>query len=270
MKRFAANRQLRNLWLLGWLALSVAPAAWAQEIVITWPGERELVEGRTYTLEWLAGGASTVNILIDGMRTPLGAKSRGPFVIVLATGVPAAEGEYEFVLPWIDVIEFRIKIKGYDPSGYQVSIGERSYAFRPAVLADRTADGIYLDLHERTNQRLYVQKDRRITRVYLSSSSENYLWTAPDRHLKKPHDHAGVFKVLEKRRTHWSRLYQVQMPWSMRYHVGHYIHATSPNLYPLLGRPASHGCNRLTREDARELYEMTPIGTRVEVIGPIE
>jgi len=74
--------------------------------------------------------------------------------------------------------------------------------------------------------------------------------------------------VLEKKRSHWSTLFNVRMPWAMRYHGGHYIHATSPNLYRLLGRPASHGCNRLTHRDARELYQTTPLGTRVEVVGP--
>jgi len=54
----------------------------------------------------------------------------------------------------------------------------------------------------------------------------------------------------------------------MRYLSGHFIHATSPNLYKFLGEPASHGCNRLTKTDAKALYDATPLGTRVEVIGP--
>lgn len=58
------------------------------------------------------------------------------------------------------------------------------------------------------------------------------------------------------------------MRYSLRYHGGHYIHATTRNYYSALGQPASHGCNRLTLEDARALYLMTPIGARVEVIGP--
>ena len=140
--------------------------------------------------------------------------------------------------------------------------------FRPVVLEKRAADGIYLDLHKRTDQRLYVQKNGKLVKAYLSSSSENYLWLPPNRHLNKPHDHAGVFRVLSKEPDHMSRLFAVHMRWAMRYLGGHFIHATNRNLYRNLGRAASHGCNRLTLYDAKQLYDATPVGTRVEVIGP--
>ena len=225
-------------------------------------------EGETYTITWAADAIQSVSVVVYGTRTPRGTTSRGNFQIAAAEAVPAALGQLSWTVPWIDSVEFLVKAKGYNSLGYQVAMDERRYGFRPAVMANRTEDGIYLDLHERINQRVYVQKDSCLTRAYLSSSSENYLWLAPSRHSTKPHDHAGVFKVLEKKRSHWSTLFNVRMPWAMRYHGGHYIHATSPNLYRLLGRPASHGCNRLTHRDARELYQTTPLGTRVEVIGP--
>lgn len=250
------------------LLLLIAGASCAQTIYLTGPEQPELTQGKTYSLDWSAPGAETVNVAITGTRTSLGTRSRGGFLLPIARGVSAALGERSFVLPWIDAISFRVIVNGYDASGKQASSGERSYRFRPAVLADRPKDGIYLDLHARVNQRLYVQKAGLITHVYICSSSVNYLWLPPNEHPGKPHDHEGVFSVLDKSPDHYSKLFQVHMRWALHYLGGHYIHATSANLYKDLGRPASHGCNRLTREDAHELYEMTPVGTRVEVIGP--
>ena len=250
------------------IAAIFAGSACGQTLSITGPQQAELTEGKTYSLTWIAAGAETVSIAIRGTRTPLGAQSRGDFDIVVAKSLPAVQGEYKYALPRVDARKFYLKIKGYDLSGKNAASDSREYGFRPAVMASRLNDGIYLDLHRRIDQRLYVQRDQRITHVYLSSSSENYLWLPRNRHVDRPHDHAGVFRVLEKEPSHWSSLFHVEMPWAMRYIGGHFIHATSPRYYRLLGRAASHGCNRLTRRDARELYEMTPVGTRVEIIGP--
>lgn len=248
--------------------LALASGAVAQSLSITGPSRYAMLENDTYTISWNSRGVDSVSIVAHGERTPLGSDSRGSFDIVIAEGVPAGAGGAKWTIPWIDSITFFVKLKGYDSQGRLVAVDERGYGFRPAVLADKTQDGLYLDLHQRTNQRIYVQKGYKITRAYISTSSQNYLWRPPGRHIQKPHDHAGVFSVLEKKPNHWSTLFNVDMPWAMRYHGGHFIHATSPNLYLYLGQPASSGCNRLTYTDARELYHATPLGTRVEVIGP--
>lgn len=256
-----------RLLLVALILVFCAPAS-AQDLYINGPEQAELTEGQTYTAAWNAGGAETVDISVCGTRTPLGTKSRGPFEIVIARGVSAVQNESSFTMPWIDSVKFALRIIGRGGAGEKVSAGEREYRFRPAVLANRADDGLYLDLHQKVNQRLYAQKDGIITRAYISSSSMKYSWKAVNVHPETPHDHAGVFSVISKSPKAHSRQYDVDMPWAMQYLSGHFIHATSPNLYSRLSRPASHGCNRLTREDARELYDATPIGTRVEVIGP--
>lgn len=240
----------------------------AQELAITGPAREALIEGRTYTITWQANGLQNVSVSAYGTRTPLGDVSRGDFDIPIADNIPASDGGVSWMVPWVDSIEVAIRLDGFDESGQLVAVDERRYAFCPAAMAFRLADGIYLDLHDRTDQRLYVQSNHRIVHVYISSSSRNYLWMPPNRHLDIPHDHAGVFRVLEKIPNYWSRLFKVPMPYAMRYLGGHFIHATSPDMYEYLGGPASSGCNRLTEYDARELYEQSPIGTRVEVIGP--
>lgn len=72
----------------------------------------------------------------------------------------------------------------------------------------------------------------------------------------------GVFSVIQKHRQHYSNLYDnAPMPYMQRItwsgsalHQGH-----------LPGYPASHGCVRMPRSFAAELWGMTKLGTRVIV-----
>ncbi|MCL6520075.1 MAG: L,D-transpeptidase [Armatimonadetes bacterium] len=251
------------VFLISFIASDVC----AQALYVTWPPQIEVVEGEAFSLEWSAGGAETVVVAISGTRTPLGGQSRGEFSYLIGK-VPAAQCALHFTVPWIDSLVFLVKIKAYNNAGKLLGKEERSYRFRPAVLANRRADGIYLDLHLRINQRLYVQKDGKLTHAYLTTSSAAYNWVYSPKSPRRIHDHAGVFSILSKTRYHWSSQFNVAMLRAMRYHEGHFIHATPRTQYYLLGRPASHGCNRLTLQDAKQLYEMTPLGTRVEIIGP--
>ncbi|MCE5199379.1 MAG: L,D-transpeptidase family protein [Armatimonadota bacterium] len=250
------------------LFLCTVGGAEAQSVSITKPNRAALLEGQNYTITWNADDVKSASVVAYGPRTPLGGKSRGNFSIVIANRAPAGSRAVNWRVPWIDAIRLSVKIKGYDSQGRLTATSQRNYGFRPKVLANRTQDGIYLDLHKRTDQRLYVQQHGKLTRAYLSSSSSGYDWLPPKTHIPKPHDHAGVFSVLEKTPNHHSQLFDVDMPWAMRYHGGHFIHATTSAYYKYLGTSASHGCNRLTISDARQLYKATPVGTRVEVIGP--
>lgn len=250
-------------------ACALAGAAYGQDIEITEPNRFAMLEGATYVVAWTARKpVNSVSIVATGPRTPLGKESRGDFVVQIAESIPADDGRVEWNVPWIDADSFFVKLKGYDNSGQLVTTTQRGYGFRPRAMANRMEDGIFLDLHTRDTQRLYVQRDYRITKAYMSTSSREYDWRPRNSHVKDPHDHAGVYSILEKKRLHRSVLFDVDMPYAMRYHGGHFIHATSPNLYQYLGAAASSGCNRMTLEDARELYIMTPVGTRVEIIGP--
>lgn len=67
---------------------------------------------------------------------------------------------------------------------------------------------------------------------------------------------SGSFRVLLMKEMHYSRKYDnAPMPNSMFFTSrGHAIHAT--NAMRALGRPASHGCVRLSARDARALYDL--------------
>lgn len=247
--------------------LVMTSAAHCQDLYMSGPQQPELTEGQPYEMDWSAGGAETVDIYVSGQRIQMRGQSRGAFEVLVAKGVPAVQGSYSLTVPSVDSTKLTITIIGRDGSGKKVSAGHHDYRYRPSVMASRLDDGIYVDLHRKINQRLYVQNSGVITKAYICSSSEAYHWLPMNVHPKDPHDHAGVFKVLDKAELIHSHQFDVDMPWALHYLSGHYIHATSPNFYRLLGQPASHGCIRLSREDAHALFDATSVGTRVEVIG---
>jgi lipoprotein-anchoring transpeptidase ErfK/SrfK len=73
---------------------------------------------------------------------------------------------------------------------------------------------------------------------------------------------AGAYEILRKRRKSWSIPYKVWLPWASYFVGGIAIHQSRS--VPV--RPASHGCVRVTRHDARWLYLRTPVGTSVRVL----
>jgi L,D-transpeptidase catalytic domain/Sporulation and spore germination/Putative peptidoglycan binding domain len=73
----------------------------------------------------------------------------------------------------------------------------------------------------------------------------------------------GRFQVTRKSRRSWSVPYRVWMPWATYFVRGIAFHQ-SPNV-PV--RPVSHGCVRVTAANARWLYALTPVGTKIRVIA---
>jgi len=73
----------------------------------------------------------------------------------------------------------------------------------------------------------------------------------------------GSFTVFRKEQRSWSVPFRVWLPWAT-YFVGGIAFHEYPDV-PV--QPASHGCVRTSRYDARWLYEFTPIGTPVRVLA---
>jgi hypothetical protein len=73
----------------------------------------------------------------------------------------------------------------------------------------------------------------------------------------------GTFNILEKRREHYSNLYNnAPMPFMQRLTWGGIaLHAGQ-----IPGRPASHGCVRLPLDFARHLFSVTQVGASVHIL----
>lgn len=65
----------------------------------------------------------------------------------------------------------------------------------------------------------------------------------------------GWFTPYSLRRNHYSRTWKAPMPFSVFFNGGIALHATTRGHYRELGRRASGGCVRLTRDNAEILFE---------------
>jgi hypothetical protein len=73
----------------------------------------------------------------------------------------------------------------------------------------------------------------------------------------------GSYSVFRKEARSWSVPYKVWLPWAT-YFIGGVAFHEYPDI-PIV--PASHGCVRTPRYDAKWLFDFTPIGTPVVVLG---
>jgi hypothetical protein len=73
----------------------------------------------------------------------------------------------------------------------------------------------------------------------------------------------GRYQVTRKSRRSWSVPYRIWMPWATYFVRGIAFHQAQS--VPVT--PVSHGCVRVTAADARWLYALTPVGTKVRVIA---
>lgn len=98
-----------------------------------------------------------------------------------------------------------------------------------------------------SDQIMYVQNDQGLEEVYpVSTARKGY---------RTP---TGEYKPYHLAKMHYSRKYDnAPMPNSIFFHGGYAIHATYD--VKRLGRPASHGCVRLSPDHAARLYSMVQI-----------
>ena len=74
---------------------------------------------------------------------------------------------------------------------------------------------------------------------------------------------AGSYSIFRKEEMSWSVPFEVWLPWAS-YFVGGIAFHEYPDVPPY---PASHGCVRVPRYDAKLVYDFTPIGTPVAVLA---
>jgi len=104
-------------------------------------------------------------------------------------------------------------------------------------------------------------------RIHVSSANgENYDWPISSGRsgFSTPH---GSYRPTSLQRMHYSRKYHMSpMPYSIFFHGGYAIHGTYSTAE--LGRPASHGCVRLSPANAAQLFSMVQReGARISISG---
>lgn len=76
---------------------------------------------------------------------------------------------------------------------------------------------------------------------------------------------AGTYKINFRNTKEWSNPYEVWLPYWQRFVGGIGFHETTTYLHEM--SIGSHGCVNLLPSDARRMWELGKVGTRVHVIG---
>jgi lipoprotein-anchoring transpeptidase ErfK/SrfK len=105
-----------------------------------------------------------------------------------------------------------------------------------------------------SSQTMTVSRNGRVIHRWRVSTARPGYWTP-----------RGSWSPKRLHRMWYSRKYDMSpMPYSIFFKGGYAIHGT--NYVKSLGRPASHGCVRLTNWDAQELAKLVSVGVTVEFV----
>jgi lipoprotein-anchoring transpeptidase ErfK/SrfK len=144
------------------------------------------------------------------------------------------------------------KWEGLDRDGVvgPQTTGALTRAARPTP---RTAGG--------SGRRVEVLLDRQVALFIVGNRVERVLHVASGKAgYETP---TGRYAITRKYEKDWSVPYEVWLPWAS-YFVGGVAFHESPDVP---AAPASHGCVRVPVGDAKWLYDRTPVGTPVTVLG---
>jgi len=221
-----------------------------------------LVEGRLAVFRWVCG--DRVDFLSAYARhSPVlpGLRKGKSVETVIADGVAPVPAMFAWRVPRIDALRVEVVWKAYDRDKQLIALYRMFLPYRPAELEDETRDAIYVHLSDPTRQRLYLQRNGMLVFMAYCSGASTAEFRYNQQCGRRIHDHPGWFRITQKILHHRSSLNpEWYMPYSMRFYRAHHIHGTSPNQYRRLGHPASHGCIRLHRADAAELFRRVSVG----------
>ncbi len=128
------------------------------------------------------------------------------------------------------------------------------------------AFGAVLGLAAPAWARVDVAIDLSAQRMVVQSSAGSYVWPISSGRsgFTTPR---GAYAPVRLERMHYSRKYDnAPMPYAIFFRGGYAIHGTTE--VSRLGRPASHGCVRLSTANAAALYAMVKAeGARISISG---
>lgn len=106
----------------------------------------------------------------------------------------------------------------------------------------------YMEGAEKTERTVYIFLEKQYFGAY--ENGQLAFWGPISSGKKERETPRGNFKVLWKTEFYHSKKYDANMPFAVNIsNNGYFLHEQS-----LPGRPASHGCIRLLREDAKKLF----------------
>ena len=127
-------------------------------------------------------------------------------------------------------------------------VGEKIFIIKDLEKAKNFCPVPPKPIHSGHSKILYFFLDIQYFAAY--HSDKLFLWGPISSGKKGMESPVGHFKVLWKRKDYFSKKYQAPMPYAVNFsEKGYFFHQQS-----LPGKPASHGCIRLLKEDAEKLF----------------
>lgn len=111
------------------------------------------------------------------------------------------------------------------------------------------------DHKKRKFQQFTAYQGQKVFLSGLASGAVTNVFMPRYRHPKSPHNHIGWFWVGVRAQKYMSKEYDVPMRYCLFYWNGHAVHACQNGDIRRLGRPASHGCTRVSPSNAKKLYK---------------
>lgn len=235
----------------------------APALTLVYPSAGGSIDEGDAQVVWNTGGAiAYVRLSYTGENCALGGRPRGTFTNSLAK--VTNKGTYQWKAPWLDAAEIKLNLVGYGLDGKQLATAQATYQFHPRIVQDKPKTCIVVS---KGHQRLWYLKDGLIKRMHVISTAAGGFYTPSMRPGSYDRTRGAMGRVFSKSFAPMSREYQVIMYYWLQITASgsHGIHATSPPFYRRLGGPASHGCIRQHKDDARILWGLVRVGTPVYV-----
>lgn len=104
-------------------------------------------------------------------------------------------------------------------------------------------------------------------KIYLNGSQQPaYVWRVSTAGIEGYRTPTGTFHPIRFERDGYSEKFKAPMPWAVYFDTeGDAVHAATPGEIALLGRPASHGCVRLSLQNARRFFTLAQVN-RVTIV----
>lgn len=123
---------------------------------------------------------------------------------------------------------------------------------RTAIIAGGFIAGWFTAEYARAD--VFITVDKSSQEMYVQTPTDSFVWKVSTAR-KNYHTPVGKFQPIRLHKMHYSKRYDnAPMPNSIFFYGGYAIHAT----YDIknLGKPASHGCVRLSPQNAKWLYQI--------------
>lgn len=134
----------------------------------------------------------------------------------------------------------------------------------PTVSDLPLADSGRIDIYISAQRLEYWKSDKKLLTAKISSAFTG-INSPANIHPEKPHNHVGKYLVYLKQQRHYSKQYHCWMNYCLFFCNGHAIHACQISDIKHLGRPASHGCIRVSPENMKKIFAWASVNTEINI-----